>query len=67
MSVERLELSKNGLKGQIGENAVGNQGLTVLCQSIGWVEEKVHWLPWVTFFKVQSTLCRPMDLFYIFR
>jgi hypothetical protein len=38
MSVERLELSTNGLKGQIVKNVVGNQGLAVLCQSIGWVE-----------------------------
>jgi hypothetical protein len=65
MSVERLELSTNGLKGQLDKNAIGNQGLTVLRQSIGWVERKVSWLPLVTFFKVQSTLRRPMDLLYI--
>jgi hypothetical protein len=38
MSVERLELSTNGLKGQLDKNAIGNQGLAVLCQSIGWVK-----------------------------
>jgi hypothetical protein len=40
MSVERLELSTNGLKGQIGKNSVDNQGLTVLSQSIGRVDRK---------------------------
>jgi hypothetical protein len=65
MSVERLELSTNGLKGQLTKNAFGNQGLTILCQSIGRVERKVSWLPWGTFFKVQSTLRRPMYLLTI--
>jgi hypothetical protein len=37
MSVERLELSTNGLKGQLEQNTIGNQGLSVLCQSIGQV------------------------------
>ena len=60
MSVERLELSTNGLKGQIAKNAFGNQGLPVLCQSIGRLERKVSWLLSVKFFKVQSTLRRPM-------
>ena len=38
VSVERLELSTNGLKGQIVKNVVGNQRLAVLRQSIGRVE-----------------------------
>jgi hypothetical protein len=53
--MERLERSTNGLKGQFVKNSVGNQGLAVLCQSIGWVKRKASWLPLVTFFKVQST------------
>jgi hypothetical protein len=65
VSVERLELSTNGLKGQLAKNASYNQWLTVLCQSTGWVERKVSWLPWGTFFKVQSTLRRPMYLLTI--
>jgi hypothetical protein len=40
MSVERFELSTNGLKGQLGNNGISNQGLTVLSQSIGRVERK---------------------------
>jgi hypothetical protein len=40
MSVERLELSTNGLKGQTVKNAFSNQGLAVLSQSIGRVERK---------------------------
>ena len=38
MSAERLELSTNGFKGQLGKNAIGNQELCFICQSIGWVE-----------------------------
>jgi len=44
VSVERLELSTNGLKGQLVKNAVDNQGISSLCQSIGWVDKKVSWL-----------------------
>jgi hypothetical protein len=33
-------MTTNGLKGQIVKITLGNQGLTVLCQSIGWVEIK---------------------------
>jgi hypothetical protein len=40
VSVERLELSTNGLKGQHVKNAFGNQGLIVLSQSIRRVERK---------------------------
>jgi hypothetical protein len=67
--MERLKHSTKGLKGQIVKNSVGNQGLAVLCQSIGWVGRKVSWLPLVTFIKVQSTLliqriCLPLSIIY---
>jgi hypothetical protein len=65
VSVEKIELSTNGLNGQIVKNSAGNQWLAVIRQSIGRVKRKVSWLPLVSFFKVQSTLRRPMYLLTI--
>jgi len=45
MSVERLELSTNGLKGQINKSMIDNKETIVLSQSVGSLERKA--LCWV--------------------
>ena len=61
MSVEGLEPSTNGLKGQRSQHASPIQWPTFLPQSTGRYIERVHW----TLFKGQSTRKRPKDLFPI--
>jgi hypothetical protein len=42
VSVERLELSTNGLKGQLAKNAVDNQGITVYVNPlVGWIRKSL--------------------------
>jgi len=45
MSVERLELSTNGLKGHYLKNTLGIQRTRILSQSVGRVKKQVRWTP----------------------
>jgi hypothetical protein len=61
VSVEGIEPSTNGLKGQKSQHASPIQWPAFFAQSTRQVTNQVHW----TLFKGQSTRKRPRDLFLI--